>query len=472
MTVDLKRLLLGACAVLPVLGLSLPTAATPQIQTWQTASGAKVLYSAAPDLPMVDVRIVFDAGSARDGNQPGLAAMTASMLTEGAGGLDVDTIAERIERVGAELGTGAGRDMAYASLRSLTEPEALGTVLDILSRMLAAPSFPRAELERVRANTLVALRQREQDPGSIAGRALYQAVYGDHPYAGDPDGNHESVAAIARDDLIRFYRRYFTAPNATVAIVGALNRDQAEVVAELLSAGLPEGPPPRPLPPVADLEAGAMQRIEFPSSQTHLYMGQPGMRRHDPDYFPLYIGNHILGGSGLVSILMDEVRERRGLSYAAFSYFAPLAERGPLILGLQTKNARAYEARVVMQDVLERFVAEGPTQQELDAAVKNITGGFPLRTASNAKIVQYLALIGFYDLPLDYLDRFTDRVSTVTLDQIRDAFRRRVHPDRFALVMVGGSSGAEEGQGAAPQAATAVPAGAAGVAARAAGGEG
>jgi zinc protease len=202
-------------------------------------------------------------------------------------------------------------------------------------------------------------------------------------------------------------------------------------------------------------------------------MGQPGMRRGDPDYFPLYVGNHILGGSGLVSILMDEVRERRGLSYSAYSYFAPMAERGPMIMGLQTKNAQADAARTVMRDTLERFVEQGPTQTELEAAVKNITGGFPLRIASNSKIVQYLALIGFYDLPLDYLDRFTDRVSAVTAEQIRDAYRRRVHPDRLAVVMVGGAGvGDAADRGAAAQTVPAPAAADAAALPPAAGGEG
>jgi zinc protease len=463
MSVELKHFAVAAASLLG-LALSLPAAATPNIETWHTASGAEVLYAPAPDLPMVDVRIAFDAGSARDGERPGLAAMTAGMLTEGAGGLDADTIAERIESVGAELGTGADRDMAYASLRSLTDANALRTALDIMTRVLAAPDFPTADLERVRANTLVGLRRQQQDPGSVASRAFYRAVFGQHPYATDPDGNLGSVAAMTRDELVDFHRRYFTAPNATVAIVGAVDRAQAEVLAEVLTAGLPTGEPPPPLPPVADLGGEAVERIDFPSSQTHLYMGQPGMRRGDPDYFPLYVGNHILGGSGMVSILMDEVRERRGLSYSAYSYFAPMAERGPMIMGLQTKNAQADEARTVMVDALGRFVEQGPTQEELDAAVKNITGGFPLRIASNSKIVQYLALIGFYDLPLDYLDRFTERVSAVTADQIRDAYRRRVHPDRLAVVMVGGDRGGElniapdspaEGEREAAQAATA-----------------
>ncbi len=431
-----------------LLGLSGPAAATPNIETWQTQSGAKVLFAAAPDLPMVDVRIAFDAGSARDGDLPGLASMTAGMLTEGAGDLDADTIAERVESVGAEIGTGAGRDIAYASLRSLTERDALGTAVEILTKVLAAPNFPPGDLERVRANTLVGLRQQEQNPSSVGSRALYHAVYGDHPYATDPAGDRDSVSAITREDLVRFYQRYYTAPNATVAIVGAMDRAQAEVLAEVLTSGLPEGEPPAPLPPVVDLTTGGIERVAFPSSQTHLYMGQPGMRRGDADYFPLYVGNHILGGSGLVSILMNEVREQRGLSYSAYSYFSPMAERGPMVMGLQTKNAQVDEARGVMLETLQRFVEQGPTAEELEAAIKNITGGFPLRIASNGKIVQYLSIIGFYDLPLDYLDRFTERVSAVTAEQIRDAYRRRVYPDRLAVVMVGGDQGDPSASGA------------------------
>jgi len=149
------------------------------------------------------------------------------------------------------------------------------------------------------------------------------------------------------------------------------------------------------------------------------------------------VGNHILGGSGLVSLLSEEVREKRGLSYSVYSYFLPMSERGPFLLGLQTKNDQADEAREVMMETLRRFRDEGPTEKELAAAIKNITGGFPLRIASNSQIVRYLAVIGFYGLPLDYLDRFNERVSAVTAEQIRDAFRRRVDPDRLATVIVG-----------------------------------
>ena len=208
-------------------------------------------------------------------------------------------------------------------------------------------------------------------------------------------------------------------------------------IAEQLTAALPAGEPVAPLPQVAQLQQAVTERIPFPSTQSHLYLGQPGMRRGDADYFPLYVGNHILGGSGLVSQLSEEVREKRGLSYSVYSYFLPMRQPGIFQLALQTKNEQAGEALKVLRDTLQRFVDKGPSAAELKSAKQNITGGFPLRISSNKKIIEYLAVIGFYSLPLDYLDRFNERVEAVTQEQIRDAFKRRVDPERLVTVQVG-----------------------------------
>jgi len=451
----------GALAL--ILGSSalwLPAAhAVPEIQTWQTPAGAEVLFVRAPELPMIDIRVVFDAGSARDGAQPGLASLSAAMLTEGAADLDADALAERVEAVGAELGTGADRDTSYAQLRALTDPQALEPALDALVKVLTAPRFDAEEFERVRQNRLTALRLAEQDPGSVGQKALYQAIFGEHPYAAHPSGTAESVAALSPDDLRAFHSRYYGAKNATVAIVGAIDRARAEAFAARITAGLPKAPPPPALPPVPALDQTQIQRIDFPSSQTHLYLGQPGMYRGDPDYFALYLGNHILGGSGLVSLLMEEVREKRGLSYSVFSYFVPLARKGPLLMGLQTQNAQADAAQQVLLQTLNDFIDEGPTETQLEAAIKNVTGGFPLRIAGNSQIVSYLSVIGFYDLPLDYLERFPDRIRAVTAEQIRDAFQRRVDPAKLAMIAVGAvpetsSESAEVSAGATAEPAT------------------
>lgn len=418
---------------------SQPLLAGPRIQSWQTANGARVLFVAAPDLPMVDIRVVFDAGSARDGERPGLSRLANALLVEGAGEWDADRIAERMESVGADLGSGSLRDMAWLSLRTLNTEQPLNTSVETMAAILSRPTFPADALERDRQAMLAGLRQEEQSPAALAKKRFLQELFGSHPYAIHTGGTRESLAAITRDEIGDFYRRFYVGRNAVVALVGALDRAQAAALAERIVGKLPAGEPAPDLPAVQELKREQEIHQTFPSTQSHILMGQPGMRRDDPDFFSLYVGNHILGGSGLVSQLNDEVREKRGLSYSVYSYFSPMHARGPFVLGAQTQNAKVGEAMRVMRDTLTRFIEHGPTEKELQAAKQNITGGFPLEIASNVQIVGQLAMIGFYRLPPDYLDTFVRKIDAVSGEQIRDAFRRRVHPDRMVTVVVGNS---------------------------------
>lgn len=419
---------------------SLAHAARIDIQHWETENGARVYFVPAMELPMVDVQIVFDAGSARDGEQAGLAQLTSRMLGEGAGGMDADAIAERFEGLGAQFSADAQRDMAMLDLRSLSDEEYLGPALDTVATILRSPDFPPPALERERGRLLIDLQSVEQSPGDIADEAFYRAVYGEHPYASPMLGTSTSVQALTRADLQAFHRDYYVARNAVIAIVGALSRAQAEQVAERLMDRLPAGAAAARVAKVTGEREARRVHIDFPSSQTHVLAGQPGTYRLDPDYFPLYVGNHVLGGSGLVSRVSEQVREKRGLAYSAYSYFAPMRAEGPFILGLQTRNDQAEQAIAVLFDTLAAFIDKGPTDEELAAAKKNITGGFPLRIASNRNIVGNLAVIGFYGLPLDYLDTFNDRVEAVGGEQIRDAFRRRIDPATMVTVTVGQSA--------------------------------
>jgi len=429
---------LSALALL-CLGLmfSLSATANPDIQHWTTGNGARVYFVAAPELPMVDIRVVFDAGSARDGKLPGLATLTNGMLEEGAGKFDANAIAARFDSLGARFSASSERDMAIVGLRSLTKPSLLDPALDTFALLLSQPSVPSDALERVRKQMLIGLQAEEQSPGDIAEKAFYSTLYGAHPYGIHPSGTVQSIHAMTRQEVLDFHHRYYVGRNAVVAIVGAVTRDQAELLAEKAVGSLPAGEAAPALPAVPELQQAIDRHIAHPSTQTHVLMGQPGVYRGDPDYFPLYVGNHILGGSGLVSRLSEEVREKRGLSYSVYSYFLPMRQKGPFLLGLQTRTASTAEALKVLRQTLDDFVSNGPTEEELQAAKKNITGGFPLKIDSNSDILGYIAMIGFYRLPLDYLDTFTSRVEAVTTAQIRDAFARRVHPDKMVTITVG-----------------------------------
>ncbi len=416
-----------------------------RIQTWETDNGAKVLYVYAPQLPMVDVRIVFDAGSARDGKQPGLARLTNTMLAKGAGDWDTDAVAERFDNIGALFSTSAMRDMASLSLRSLNDRALLDTAIVTMQTVLTQPRFNEKELARMRRQTLIALKAQLQSPASIADKAFYRALYGQHPYASPSLGTETSVRAISRKNLQDFYKRYYVAGNALVAIVGDVDLNQAKRLANELLGKLPKGQPAPVLPPVPELEKAQLIKKSHPSTQTHVLVGQPGLRRGDPDYFALYVGNHILGGSGFGSRIMKEIREKRGLAYSSYSYFIPMRLPGPFQMGLQTSNGQRDEALALLNKILRDFIKEGPTDEEMQHAIKNITGGFPLRIDSNKDIIEYIAMIGFYDLPLNYLETFNANIEAVTAAKVQDAFHRRIHPDRLVTVLVGGDAPQKNG---------------------------
>ena len=414
------------------------TQAMQPIQHWKTANGARVYFVPAPELPIVDISITFAAGSAHDGDQPGVAKLTSLLLDQGAAGLSADEIAIRGETLGAKLSTGSARDMGYLTLRSLSDAAHLQPALDIFRNVLSKPDFNQKDLERERENLLVGLRHADQSPSTIAGYQFFYASYGNHPYAARPEGTVEGLKQLGPKDLRAYHDKYYVAKNAVVAIVGDLDRKAAEKVAAKLFSELPAGERAAPVPTVPLLEKATEKRIFHPSSQTHVRMGAPGIRRGDPDYFPLYVGNHILGGSGMVSRLFKEVREERGLSYGVNSYFSPMEQAGPLRFSLQTKNTQVDEALAVLRETVQKFIDDGPTEAEIVASKKNITGGFPLRIESNSNIREYVTMIAYYGFPLDYLDTFNDKVMAVTREQIMDAFHRRVFPDKMATIVVGG----------------------------------
>ena len=418
--------------------------AAAKIEHWQTPQGSRVYYVHTEGLPMVDIQVAFDAGSARDGSQFGLSALTSALLDTGAGPWNADEIAQRFESVGAQFGAGISSDMASVSLRTLTDKPLFDKALETMQVILTQPKFNEVDFQREKNRTLAGLKQQEESPGDLAGIAFYKALYGDHPYGHPSSGLIPTVSVLTVSDLRNFYQKYYVAANAMVVIVGDLTKPQAEQTAEKLVGALPVGQKPEPLPEVLMPVKAAMQHIEFPSSQTHVLVGMPGTYRKDPDYFTLYVGNHILGGGALVSKLFDEVREKRGLAYSASSSFAPLFRNGPFAISLQTRNDQTGQALDVVNKTLADFIAKGPTEAELTAAKQNITGGFAMRFDTNKKLASYVSMIGFYEMPLDYLDTFQQNVDKVTAASVKDAFKRRIDPQLMQTITVGGSANKSE----------------------------
>ncbi len=407
------------------------------VQQWQTANGARVYFVANRDLPMLDVSATFEAGTARDtAATAGLAGMTHALMRLGAGGMNEQQIAERLADVGAVMGQSQDADRAGVSLRTLSGASERKAALTVLQAVLSRPHFDPVVLNRETARAIAGLREAETQPEFIAERAFSARVFGTHPY-----GLHERVETLAgleATQLAAFHRQYYRAANLTLVLMGDIDRATAESIAQQLTADLPAGPAADPLPAVPLRTQAETVILPHHATQSHLQMGLPGMTRDDPDYFPLLVGNYVLGGGGFDSRLMQEIRDRRGFAYSVHSYFMPLRQRGAFEIGLQTRREATDEAVAVVRATVQRFIDEGPTAAELKQAQANLIGSFPLRLDSNKKIVEHLAMMGFYGLPLTWLDDYPRRVAAVTLDDIRRAFRARVVPGQMVTVIVGG----------------------------------
>ena len=405
-----------------------------KIEHWIAPSGAKVYFVETRVLPILDVQIDFAAGAAFvAAGKSGLAGLTQGLLETGAGDLDEEHIAGRLVDIAARLGGGVDSDRASVSLRTLSAKPEREAALDLMRSILSTPTFPQSVLEREKGRTIASIREAETRPDAIAAKRFAAAIYPDHPYGVSP--TVESVGALTREDLVLFHRQHYGANGAIVSIIGDVSRAEAEAIAQRLTEALPAGGGDL-VPPPVKLPVRGTTKIAHPAAQSHVHIGLPAIRRSDPDYFPLLVGNYTLGGGGFVSRLMKEVREKRGYAYSVYSYFAPRKLEGPFEIGLQTKREQVADALKVVDEVLTEYIAKGPTPKELAAAKKNMVDGLALRMDSNAKLLGYLSAIGFYGLPLTYLDDFPAKVKAVTAEQVKAAFARHVKAENLVTVIV------------------------------------
>lgn len=410
------------------------------IEHWTLPNGANIYYVPSHQLPIVDLGIIIDGGSNQDGAQSGIANMTMHMIGEGTNTMDADTIAENFDKVGAIFNAQIQRDHTAFSLRSLSDKQYFQPAMNTFSAILLHPQLTPKSLDRIKNQTLQDIDSQEQTPREIANNILYEALYNKTPYSHHPLGKASVIKALKSPDLMAFYKRFYVGKNTTLILVGDLSKKQAKQIARSLLTPLPAGEKAPKVPTPKTPSSGHLIHSLFPTTQTTVRMGQLGLAPNDPDYYALKVGNYIFGEGPLVSRLFKEVREERGLSYNVKSYFYPLKEAGTFIISLETRNNKAPEAIKVVRKTLKGFLEEGPSMEEIEGAKQHLISAFPLNLKSNRAILDKVAHIAFYQLPLNFISTYQQSISTVDKQAIMNAFHRHLIPSQLITVMVGPSS--------------------------------
>jgi len=435
------------CVIILVFGLLQSAQAILPIEKLESVKGAKAYLVQTQALPMLDIEISIDAGDRFDPTgKSGLASMTAELMNYGArsskGALSEAQIADEIADLGANFGISVGGERAVIRIRSLSRKDLRDRAVQLASAMLSAPTYDAKILEREKQRAITGLLEAETKPESVLERRFRKSVYGNYPLSESP--SVKSVGSVSISDLARFHQQFYRGDRIIVSIVGDVSPAEANEIVEVLLKNVPQSGAAIPALPQFErspIEPLASRQIYIPfdSQQAHIAMGMTAITRSNPDYFPLIVGNYILGGGGFVSRLMSEVREKRGLAYSVFSYFAPGKDTGIFQAGLQTKGDQATLALEVMNSTIANFIANGATPSELQAAKANLVNGFPLRIDNNRKLLDNVSSIAWNDLPLDTLETWTTKVDAVTLEQVSAAFQKYLAMDRMKIVVLGAS---------------------------------
>lgn len=425
----------AALLLVPLFAPGLAAALGPTLVQDTLPNGAAFLVSEQHNLPMVIVRVVLDAGARRDpDDKPGVANLTAELLTEGTTTRSAQQIKDAIDFVGGALDASADTDYAVVTLQVLRKD--LDAGLDLLADVMLHPAFKPEELARRREAVLASIRASEDDPTSVAQKAFQKALYGDTPYGHPDEGTEASVPRITRADLQRFFTRYYGPARAAIIVVGDLTAGEArERFTRALGAWRGDGVAAFVYPPLTEPPAREI-RIARPVTQAAIVMGSLGIARDNPDYETIAVMNYVLGSGGFSSRLMDYIRTQAGLAYSVGSFFAATKSPGPFEIVMQTKTASVSDAIARAREQVERIRTQPISDDELQEAKRYLTGSFPLRLDSNAKIADFIAQAWFYELGMNYADTYIQRVNAVTLADVQRVAQAYLHPDRFIEVVV------------------------------------
>jgi len=357
------------------------------------------------------------------------------LLTRGTARRTAPELDSAIEFVGGSLEAGAGRDSVGASLRVLGKDLGLG--LDLLAEVIRSPAFPPDEVTRKIGEIQASIKRSEEDPGTVAARALARLVFPGHPYGVPVEGTRESVARLTRDDVVKFHRERFRPDATVIAVVGAVTVDEArrEILARF-------GSWQRPAVPLASIPSAAAARephaetIARDLTQATIMLGRQAIRQTDPDYFPLVVASYVLGG-GSASRLYTRVREEGGLAYSVYSYVSPSKFGSAFLVSAQTRTPEVPKVQTLLTAELARMTREPPSDAELALAKSYLVGSFPLRLDTSGKVADFVSAIEELGLGLDYADRYKELVGRVTAQDVRRVAQRFFVPESFSRVVVG-----------------------------------
>ena len=399
-------------------------------------NGMVLLFSEKRAVPILTVTMLIQAGAIQDPpDKPGVANLTAELITQGTTARTATQISEAIEFVGGSLSLGAGQDVATVSLSVLSRDLDLG--LELLADILLNPTFAPDEIKRKAQEVLAGIQRKQEDPGEVAGEAFAALVFGPHPYGRPVEGTETSVPTITREDLVRFHQTNYR-PNKTIlAVVGDVSlSDLKRRLEARLGGWQPGGPAFTPPPDPAPLTRPVVRTIQRDVTQANILLGHLGVTRDNPDYYAIQVMNYILGGGGFASRILDKIRDDMGLAYSAYSYFNANKLDGGYTVGMETKNASAKVAIDETLKIIERMRQEPVTDKELQDAKDFITGSFPRKMDTNAKIAELLAQVEFFNLGLNYFEVYEREILKVTKDDMLAAAKKYLHPDNINIVVV------------------------------------
>lgn len=411
------------------------TVTSINVRQVQGPEGVEVWFSEEHSLPMIAISISLPAGSAYDPKgKEGLAAMTTALLDEGGGNLSANEFKEALEAKAIRLSATIDRDYAIVSLITLSENSA--EAFRLLRLALLEPRFDPDPLHIARSQLTAAIVQEDEDPGTVASRAWFRAYFGSHPYAMPVRGTQATLAKLTRADIRAFAGTHWVRGGAKVAVSGDITEAQLREFLDAVLGPLPAAAPP-PVAEPAQVGAPGTRVVEADVPQPAAVFGVPGPRRSDPDFIPTYVANYIFGGGGFSSRLMNEVREKRGLTYGIDSDLTDFRAAAVVAGSVASDKARILTALDVTRTEMARFARDGATEAELADAKTYLTGSFPLNFDSNVKIAGTLGNFQRAGLDVGYVKRRNSLVEAVTLADVNRVAARYFNPEKLTVVIAG-----------------------------------